>query len=206
MPKILIVKINSQLAKSAHRVLTNAGYDAKIATTGEESIGHFAERHILRCFVRRHRLDAPDKRNELAQEAAKLKPAIKILFSSGFSEAALVASGKAVVETGYRQGHRREDLIARSEPHEESGIMSGGYGIAAKSALGERRYHPNGNPLPGNHPFRARNLHCLGVGRAAEKALERLGKAWLLPDLRANHELIQHTCRYRWGKWSPGLR
>jgi DNA-binding LytR/AlgR family response regulator len=51
---------------------------------------------------------------ELAQEAAQLKPGIKVLFSSGFSEAVLRASGKAVVSGHFiAKPYRKDELISR---------------------------------------------------------------------------------------------
>jgi PAS domain S-box-containing protein len=129
LPKILIVEDNGQLAKSAHRVLSNAGYEAKIAMTGEEALDTLRTDASFDVLFTDIILTRGMNGIELAQEAARLKPTIKILFSSGFSEAALVASGKAVVQDRFiAKPYRREALIAKIRSLTRNG-KSGGSGF-----------------------------------------------------------------------------
>lgn len=112
--RILIVEDNHDLAKSAHRVLSEAGYEAIVAISAHEALNLLRVSAPFDILFTDIILTRGANGIELAQEAVKLKPGIKILFSSGFSEAALRESGKAVV-TGHflAKPYRKEELIAR---------------------------------------------------------------------------------------------
>jgi PAS domain S-box-containing protein len=114
LPRILVVEDNGELAKSAHRVLSNAGYEAKIATNAQDALDTLRSDPSFGVLFTDIILTRGINGIELANEASKLKPDIKILFSSGFSEVALVASGKEVVQDRFiAKPYRREDLITK---------------------------------------------------------------------------------------------
>lgn len=110
---ILIVEDNRSLAKTAYRVLKDAGYEATLAFNAGEALDllRSAAFDVLFSDII---LSHGENGIQLAQEALKFKPDIKILFASGFSEAALRAAGKAVVADRFiAKPYRKEDLIAR---------------------------------------------------------------------------------------------
>ena len=139
LPRILIVEDNGELAKSAHRVLSNAGYEAKIATNAQEALDTLQSDPTFAVLFTDIILSRGINGIELAKRATQLKPDIKILFSSGFSEVALIASGKSVVQDRFiAKPYRREDLITK--------IRS----LSAKSAPGV--WGPPMGPLSNGHP------------------------------------------------------
>ncbi|MDE1161448.1 MAG: PAS domain S-box protein [Acidobacteriaceae bacterium] len=110
---ILIVEDNMSLAKTAYRVLKDAGYETTLATGADEALDLLRSTTFDVLFTDII-LTRGENGIELAQEALKLKPDIKILFASGFSEAALRATGKAVVADRFiAKPYRKEDLITR---------------------------------------------------------------------------------------------
>ena len=112
--RILIVEDNPDLAKSAHRVLRDAGYEATVATSAGEALDLLGGSAAFDVLFTDIILTQGANGIELAQDARKLKPGIKVLFSSGFSEAALRESGKAVVAGHFlAKPYRKEELIAR---------------------------------------------------------------------------------------------
>jgi CheY-like chemotaxis protein len=116
MPRILIVENNTDLAKSAHRVLSNAGYEAVIATNGQEALDTLRSDKAFQVLFTDIIMTRGIDGIEIAREAIKLKPDMKVLFSSGFSKAALLASGKKVLEDRFiAKPYRREDLITKIE-------------------------------------------------------------------------------------------
>ncbi len=122
MPRILIVENNTDLAKSAHRLLSNAGYEAVIATNGQEALDTLRTDRRFQVLFTDIIMTRGIDGIEIANEAIKLKPDMKVLFSSGFSKAALLASGKKVVEERFiAKPYRREDLITKIESLAENG-------------------------------------------------------------------------------------
>jgi len=112
--RILIVEDNMDLAKSAHRVLSEAGYDVTVTTNAGTALEMLRSPTAFDVLFTDIILTHGTNGIELAQEAAKLKPGIKILFSSGFSEAALRASGKAAVAGHFiAKPYRKGDLVSR---------------------------------------------------------------------------------------------
>ncbi|MGA9670193.1 MAG: PAS domain S-box protein, partial [Terracidiphilus sp.] len=112
--RILIVEDSRDLARSAHRVLSDAGYDAMVATNASEALALLQDSASFDILFTDIILTRGANGIELAQEAVKLKPGIKVLFSSGFSEAALRESGKAVVAGHFlAKPYRKEELVAR---------------------------------------------------------------------------------------------
>jgi two-component system, cell cycle sensor histidine kinase and response regulator CckA len=112
--RILIVEDNQDLARSAHRVLSDAGYDVMVATSASEALVMLRDSASFEVLFTDIILARGANGIELAQEAVKLRPGIKVLFSSGFSEAALRESGKAVVAGHFiAKPYRRQDLISR---------------------------------------------------------------------------------------------
>lgn len=112
--RVLIVEDNADLAKSANRVLSEAGYDVAVAANAGEALELLRTNSSLDLLFTDIILAHGKNGIELAQEAAKLKPDIKVLFSSGFSEAALRASGRAVVSGHFiAKPYRKGELVSR---------------------------------------------------------------------------------------------
>ena len=112
--RVLIVEDNANLAKSANRVLSEAGYDVAVAANAGEALELLRTNSSLDLLFTDIILAHGKNGIELAQEAAKLKPDIKVLFSSGFSEAALRASGRAVVSGHFiAKPYRKGELVSR---------------------------------------------------------------------------------------------
>jgi CheY-like chemotaxis protein len=107
------VEDNKDLAKSAHRVLSDAGFEAMVASNAEEAMDMLRDSASFDVLFTDIILTRGRNGIELAREATQLKPGIKILFSSGFSEAALRESGKAVVAGHFiAKPYRKEELIS----------------------------------------------------------------------------------------------
>jgi PAS domain S-box-containing protein len=112
--KILIVEDNKDLAKSAQRVLNDAGYETTVTTSAEQALETLRGAESFDILFTDIILTRGSNGIELAQDAVKLRPGIKILFSSGFSEAALRASGKAALaERFIAKPYRKEELLDR---------------------------------------------------------------------------------------------
>jgi len=111
---ILIVEDNLDLAKSANRVLTDAGYRTTQASSAEEALTLFKTISSIDLLFTDIILTRGKNGIELAREILLLKPEIKVLFSSGFSEAALRVSGRSLVAGNFiAKPYRKEDLLAR---------------------------------------------------------------------------------------------
>jgi PAS domain S-box-containing protein len=124
--RILIVEDNKDLAKSATRLLRDAGYEATVATDAEEAMENLRSGAPFDVLFTDIILTHGANGIELAQEATKLRPGIKVLFSSGFSEAVLRASGKAVVSGHFiAKPYRKDELIARFMALTEDGTPNG---------------------------------------------------------------------------------
>jgi CheY-like chemotaxis protein len=112
--KILIVEDNKDLAKSAHRVLTEAGFDVSVRMNAAEALELLRGGTQFDLLFTDIILTHGNNGIELAHEAIRLRPGIKVLFSSGFSESALRVSGKTTVgENFLPKPYRKDELIAR---------------------------------------------------------------------------------------------
>jgi PAS domain S-box-containing protein len=111
---ILIVEDNRDLAKSANRVLLDAGYRTTEANSAEEALTLLKTDASIDMLFTDIILTRGKNGIELAREALLLKPEMRVLFSSGFSEAALRVSGKALVTGNFiAKPYRKEDLLAK---------------------------------------------------------------------------------------------
>jgi len=118
---ILIVEDNLDLAKSATRVLTDAGYKTTEANSAEDALTLFKNLPSIDLLFTDIILTRGKNGIELAQEILLLKPEMKVLFSSGFSEAALRVSGRALVTGNFiAKPYRKDELLARI-----NGILAG---------------------------------------------------------------------------------
>jgi len=114
--RVLIVEDNVALAKSAHRLLSDAGYQATVATNAEEALTLLRDQEPFDVLFTDIVLSHGENGIELAREAAILNPKLRVLFSSGFAESVLRQSGKVAVEGNFiAKPYRKEDLIARIE-------------------------------------------------------------------------------------------
>jgi PAS domain S-box-containing protein len=114
--RILIVEDNKDLARSAQRVLNDAGYETTVANSAEQALVTLRSTTPFDALFTDIILTSGKSGIELAQEAAGLRPGIRILFSSGFSEAVLRASGKAIVTDRFiAKPYRKEELLDRIE-------------------------------------------------------------------------------------------
>jgi PAS domain S-box-containing protein len=95
---VLVVEDEESLREVAQRTLTAAGYRVLAAGDGEEALGtaagHAGEIHLLLADVVMPRLGG----RALAERLAKLRPALKVLYTSGYTDNAIVHHG--VLEPG----------------------------------------------------------------------------------------------------------
>lgn len=111
---ILIVEDNHDLAKSANRVLTDAGYRTTEASNAEEALTLFKTIPTIDMLFTDIILTRGKNGIELARDILAIKPEIKVLFSSGFSEAALRVSGRSLIAGNFiAKPYRKEDLLAK---------------------------------------------------------------------------------------------
>ena len=112
--RILVVEDNEDLARSAQRVLSDAGYEATVVTSAIAALEMLRSDAVFDVLFTDIILARGENGLELAQQAVALRPGLKILFASGFSEAALRASGKATVADRFlAKPYRKEELIYR---------------------------------------------------------------------------------------------
>ncbi len=95
--KILLVEDNKDLAKSAQRMLSQAGYTVTCAYNADAALEILQKDDSINLLFTDIILASGKNGIELATEAAHMLPSLKTLFASGFSEAALRATGKSVV-------------------------------------------------------------------------------------------------------------
>jgi PAS domain S-box-containing protein len=111
---ILIVEDNRDLAKSANRVLLDAGYQTSEANSAEEALTLLKTNSSFDLLFTDIILTRGKNGIELAKDALQLKPDMRVLFSSGFSEAALRVSGKELVAENFiAKPYRKEDLLSK---------------------------------------------------------------------------------------------
>jgi signal transduction histidine kinase/ActR/RegA family two-component response regulator len=111
---ILIVEDNRDLAKSAQRVLLDAGYKTTEANSAEEALTLLKTNSSFDLLFTDIILTRGKNGIELAKDALELKPDMRVLYSSGFSEAALRVSGKDLVAGNFiAKPYRKEDLLAK---------------------------------------------------------------------------------------------
>jgi PAS domain S-box-containing protein len=112
--RILIVEDNLDLAKSANRVLTDAGFVTQEATSADEALAILKSGAKFDLLFTDIILTRGLNGIELAQELREILPDLKVLFSSGFSEAALRVSGKMLVAGNFiAKPYRKDDLVAK---------------------------------------------------------------------------------------------
>jgi CheY-like chemotaxis protein len=109
---ILIVEDNRDLARSANRVLLDAGYKTAEANSAEEALTLLRSNSSFDLLFTDIILTRGKNGIELAKDALQLKPEMRVLYSSGFSEAALRVSGKELVAENFiAKPYRKEDLL-----------------------------------------------------------------------------------------------
>jgi len=112
--RILIVEDNRDLAKSANRVLSDAGFVTEEATSADEALAILKSGAKFDLLFTDIILTRGLNGIELAQELRETLPELKVLFSSGFSEAALRVSGKMLVAGNFiAKPYRKDDLVAK---------------------------------------------------------------------------------------------
>jgi PAS domain S-box-containing protein len=112
--RILIVEDNRDLAKSANRVLSDAGFVTEEATSADEAMAILQSGAKFDLLFTDIILTRGLNGIELAQELRGILPNLKVLFSSGFSEAALRVSGKTLVAGNFiAKPYRKDDLVAK---------------------------------------------------------------------------------------------
>jgi PAS domain S-box-containing protein len=112
--RILIVEDNLDLAKSANRVLSDAGFVTAEATSADEALAILKSGAKFDLLFTDIILTRGLNGIELAQELRGTLPDLKVLFSSGFSEAALRVSGKILVAGNFiAKPYRKDDLVAK---------------------------------------------------------------------------------------------
>jgi PAS domain S-box-containing protein len=110
--KILLVEDNKDLAKSAQRLLSQAGYTVTCAHTAEAALEILQKDDSIDLLFTDIILASGKNGIELATEAALILPSLKTLFASGFSEAALRATGKSVVDGRFiSKPYQKDELL-----------------------------------------------------------------------------------------------
>jgi two-component system, cell cycle sensor histidine kinase and response regulator CckA len=112
--KILLVEDNKDLAKSAQRLLSQGGYTVVCAHTADAALEILQNDRSIDLLFTDIILASAKNGIELATEAAHTLPSLKTLFASGFSEAALRATGKSVVGGRFvSKPYQKDELLSK---------------------------------------------------------------------------------------------
>jgi len=110
--KILLVEDNKDLAKSANRLLTQAGYVVQVALTADAAREILEKDKTIDLLFTDIILASGTSGIELATEANQMLPSLKTLFASGFSEAVLRNTGRSAVEGRFiAKPYQRDELL-----------------------------------------------------------------------------------------------
>lgn len=110
--KILMVEDNKDLAKSAYRLLTQAGYVVITAHTADAALEILQKDASIDLLFTDIILTSGKNGIELATEATRILPSLKTLFASGFSEAAHRMTGRSIVGGRFiSKPYQRDELL-----------------------------------------------------------------------------------------------
>jgi CheY-like chemotaxis protein len=112
--KILVVEDNEDLSYVARLSLSSAGFETIEAANAEQALKLVSDGTEFDLIFTDLILSSGDNGIELAQKCLRLRPSAKILFTSGFSEAALRDAGNTLREDNFiAKPYRKEDLVAK---------------------------------------------------------------------------------------------
>jgi PAS domain S-box-containing protein len=108
---ILVVEDNERLRRVLVRQLQALGYDTIEAEHAQRAVEILASEQPIDLLFTDLVMPGPMDGQQLAKTASKLRPAIKVVLTSGFSEALLDRQGSEAVSAPLlRKPYRREDL------------------------------------------------------------------------------------------------
>jgi CheY-like chemotaxis protein len=110
---VLVAEDNPEFRRSVVRTLRGLGYEVMEAATGEQAVElaarHAGEVHLLLADVVMPGMTG----HELAGRLAASRPGLKVLFTSGYPDAAIVQHGWLDPETPFLQKPFSSDDLAR---------------------------------------------------------------------------------------------
>lgn len=110
---ILLVEDDQNVADHVFNLLASLGHRVTIAHNGEEALGILEKRPDIVLLFSDIVMPGELTGHTLADAARRMRPTLKVLFTSGYDE---VATGKIAVQSRYEmlsKPYRRSDLIAK---------------------------------------------------------------------------------------------
>lgn len=114
--KILLVDDDEAVREAAVRLLTSLGYEVIVASSGREALATLARVADIDVLFTDVAMPGGMDGGEVAKEAILLRPDIKIVFASGYFEAALVREGSIAASTHFLvKPYRKKDLAQKMD-------------------------------------------------------------------------------------------
>jgi len=111
---ILVVEDNADLARSVNNMLRQSGLVTLVVHNADEALRVIESGAAIDLLFTDIILSTGMHGLELATAATKLRPDLKVLFTTGFSETTLTASGQKVIsERMLGKPYRRAELLAK---------------------------------------------------------------------------------------------
>jgi len=111
--RILIVEDDARVRKIPARILKDQGYDVEEAENGREALEHLrGDRPIDLLFTD---MVLPGGMNgaQIAEEAVRLQPNIKVIYATGYAEHSDILNGLAAFTVLVNKPYSREDLLVK---------------------------------------------------------------------------------------------
>lgn len=109
--KVLLVDDDEAVRGAAGGLLTDLGYEVIVASSGPEALELLARFTDIAVLFTDVVMPGGMDGGEVAKEARALRPAIKVLFTSGYFEGALVRQGNIAANTHFLvKPYRKSDL------------------------------------------------------------------------------------------------
>lgn len=112
--KILVVDDNAQILETLERQLTSLGYEVILASSGTEALDILARIADIDLLFTDVVMPGGMNGSELVEEARTIRPRLKVMFTSGYFEAALVRN--RTIDAGVRvlsKPYRKQELAKR---------------------------------------------------------------------------------------------
>lgn len=112
--KILLVDDDEAVRTAAASLLTSLGYEAILASSGSEALEVLERVDDIDVLFTDVVMPGGMDGGEVAKKAQLLRPGMKVLFASGYFEAALVREGNIAAHTHFLvKPYRKKELAAR---------------------------------------------------------------------------------------------